>query len=67
MVEHETLFDKRVADPGRPVGQAVDMYRAIPQAELAVVPGADHFLIWSKGELLARLMLDFLLRYSTPS
>ena len=50
-----------------PVEQAVDMYRAIPQAELAIVPNADHFLVWSKGELLARLMLDFLLRYGTSS
>jgi pimeloyl-ACP methyl ester carboxylesterase len=49
-----------------PVEQAVEMYRAIPQAELAILPNADHFLVWSRGEMLAQLMLDFLLRYGPP-
>jgi pimeloyl-ACP methyl ester carboxylesterase len=39
---------------------AIDMYRAIPDAELAVVPGTSHGLLVEKPALCNRLILDFL-------
>jgi pimeloyl-ACP methyl ester carboxylesterase len=39
---------------------AVDMYRALPDAELAVVPGTSHGLLVEKPELCNRIILDFL-------
>jgi pimeloyl-ACP methyl ester carboxylesterase len=38
----------------------VEMYRALPQAELAVVPGTSHVLITEKPALVTQLVLDFL-------
>ncbi len=38
----------------------VALYRGIPDAELAVVPGTSHVLILEKPQLVARLVLDFL-------
>jgi pimeloyl-ACP methyl ester carboxylesterase len=39
---------------------AVAAYRAIPDAELAVVPGTSHGLLVEKPELTNRLIIDFL-------
>jgi pimeloyl-ACP methyl ester carboxylesterase len=39
---------------------AVAMYRALPDGELAVVPGTSHGLLHEKPELCNRLLLDFL-------
>ncbi len=39
---------------------AVEMYRAIPDSELCVVPGTSHGLLNEKRELCARLIADFL-------
>jgi pimeloyl-ACP methyl ester carboxylesterase len=36
------------------------LYRAIPDSELAVVPGTSHVLIMEKPELCNRIMIDFL-------
>jgi len=47
-----------------PVEQAVHMYRTIPKAELAIVPGAGHRI---KTELFDALALDFLIHQSPPS
>jgi pimeloyl-ACP methyl ester carboxylesterase len=44
--------------------QAVDMYQMIPQAELFVIPHADHFT--AKTETTMRIVDDFLLRHSPP-
>ena len=38
----------------------VEMYRSLPDAELAVVPGTSHVLILEKPGLVAQLVLDFL-------
>jgi len=38
----------------------IALYRAIPNSELAVVPGTSHFLLREKTELVNRLILDFL-------
>jgi pimeloyl-ACP methyl ester carboxylesterase len=45
-----------------PVEEAVEMYRLIPQAELAVVAGADHGLLFSRPEGFTQPVLEFLLR-----
>ncbi len=42
--------------------QVVDMYQMIPQAELFIIPGADHFT--AKTELTMRIVVDFLLRHN---
>jgi pimeloyl-ACP methyl ester carboxylesterase len=39
---------------------AVEMYDALPDAELAVVPGTSHFLTQEKPHLVNELLLDFL-------
>jgi pimeloyl-ACP methyl ester carboxylesterase len=39
---------------------AIDMYRAIPDGELAVVPGTSHGLLVEKPDLCNRLIVDFL-------
>jgi pimeloyl-ACP methyl ester carboxylesterase len=36
------------------------LYRAIPNAELAVVPGTSHTVLMEKAELMNRIVLDFL-------
>jgi pimeloyl-ACP methyl ester carboxylesterase len=38
----------------------IEMYRSLPQAELAVVPGTSHVLIMEKPALVTQLALDFL-------
>jgi len=42
------------------VEHAAAMLRAIPHAELAVIPGASHGLLFEKPDLANRLILDFL-------
>jgi pimeloyl-ACP methyl ester carboxylesterase len=39
---------------------AVDMFDALPNAELAVVPGTSHFLTQEKPHLVNALVVDFL-------
>jgi pimeloyl-ACP methyl ester carboxylesterase len=39
---------------------AVEMFRLIPDAELAVFPGADHFLLWQSPEKLLPTIAAFL-------
>ena len=38
----------------------IELYRSLPEAELAVVPGTSHVLIMEKPALVAQLALDFL-------
>jgi pimeloyl-ACP methyl ester carboxylesterase len=45
-----------------PVEEAVEMFRLIPQAELAIGPSINHSFPW-KVELFTQLILDFLLRH----
>jgi hypothetical protein len=42
------------------LGHAVEMYDALPDAELAIVPGTSHFLTQEKPELVNGIVLDFL-------
>ena len=46
---------------------AIAMYRAIPNAELAVIPGASHMAPLEKPELVNRLLLDFLRHDASPT
>lgn len=43
------------------------LYRGIPEAELAIVPGTSHTLIFEKPELCNRLILDFLTTDPRPT
>jgi pimeloyl-ACP methyl ester carboxylesterase len=45
-----------------PIEQAVDIYRSIPHAELAVIPGATHS--GTISDLTKPIILDFLMRHS---
>ena len=44
-----------------------ELYRAIPNAQLAVVPGASHLVVMEKPELLNRVVLDFLEHEPAPT
>ncbi len=44
----------------------IAMYRAMPRAELAVVPGASHLAPMEKPDLVNRIILDFLTLDPTP-
>jgi pimeloyl-ACP methyl ester carboxylesterase len=39
---------------------AVEMFRLIPNSQLAILPGADHFLIWQRPEQLLPTIAAFL-------
>jgi pimeloyl-ACP methyl ester carboxylesterase len=42
------------------LAHAVAMFDALPNAELAVVPGTSHFLTQEKPHLVNALVMDFL-------
>src|SRR4051794_14094457 len=46
---------------------AVDMFDALPNAELAVVPGTSHFLTQEKPHLVNAIVLDFLTNDPVPT
>ena len=46
---------------------AVAMYRAITDAELAVVPGTSHGLLWEKPALCNAIIVDFLATEPVPT
>lgn len=46
---------------------AVEMYDALPNAELAVVPGTSHFLNQEKPDLVNAIILDFLTNEPVPT
>lgn len=58
-----TLILQGDRDEGVDVEQAVEMYRGIPNAELAVLPNASHGQL---GELANHIVLDFLKRHTRP-
>ncbi|GAA5131375.1 alpha/beta fold hydrolase [Pseudonocardia adelaidensis] len=45
----------------------IEMYRSLPRAELAVVPGTSHLLPMEKPALVTRLALDFLTTDPAPT
>ena len=51
-----TLGDRDAVRPEH----AVEMYRLIPNAQLAVFPGGDHFLLWTNSEKVLAPVAAFL-------
>lgn len=51
-------------DPIVPVEEAVEMYRLIPKAELAIAPNADRGFPYTNPDTFTALSLGFLLRHS---
>jgi pimeloyl-ACP methyl ester carboxylesterase len=45
----------------------IELYRSLPEAELAVVPGTSHVLLMEKPTLVAQLALDFLTTDPVPT
>lgn len=54
-------------DPMVPVEEAVEMYRFIQGAELAIVPNSEHSLPKMRAEMFANIVLDFLLRHKAQT
>lgn len=50
-----------------PVEDALELYRLLPNAELAVLPNTDHSLSRTKVEQFANLAKDFLLRHAASA
>jgi pimeloyl-ACP methyl ester carboxylesterase len=50
-----------------PISHQVDFYRALPNGELAVVPGTSHFLLQEKPGLCNAIVLDFLTKDPVPT
>lgn len=48
------------------LAHTVDLYDALPHAELAVVPGTSHFLTKEKPHLVNALLVDFLTNEPVP-
>ena len=48
------------------VEHAATMAATLPDAQLAVVPGTDHGLLFQKPDLVSRLFLDFLADEQAP-
>lgn len=49
------------------LSHSLEMYDALPNAELAVVPGTSHFLPQEKPHLMNTLILDFLTNEPVPT
>ena len=49
------------------MAHVVDTYDALPNAELAVVPGTSHFLTQEKPALVNAIVLDFLTNEPVPT
>ena len=45
----------------------LDLYRAIPNSELAVVPGTSHFLLQEKPAACNAVIVDFLTNDPVPT
>ena len=45
----------------------LELYRAIPNSELSVVPGTSHFLLQEKPEACNAILLEFLTRDPVPT
>ena len=46
---------------------SIEMYRGLPDAELAVVPGTSHGLLHEKPELCNAIIVDFLTHDPVPT
>lgn len=50
-----------------PIERFADLYRAIPDAELSIVPGTSHFLLQEKPDACNAIILDFLTTDRVPN
>jgi pimeloyl-ACP methyl ester carboxylesterase len=65
-VKHRTLV--MVADDDiMKLEHALEFYRALPNGELAIVPGTSHFLLQEKPALCNAIILDFLTNDPVPN
>ena len=62
-----TLIIQGDRDEAVPLVDAVNIYKMIPNAELAIVPGADHLSIISQAPRFAEIILEFLNRHKNDS
>jgi pimeloyl-ACP methyl ester carboxylesterase len=46
--------------------RAVALYRLVPKSQLAVLPGSDHFLLWSNPQKALAILVPFLNDPATP-
>jgi pimeloyl-ACP methyl ester carboxylesterase len=46
---------------------AVEMYRSLPDPELAIIPGTSHGLLHEKPDLCNAIILDFLTTDPVPT
>ncbi|MHA2139949.1 MAG: alpha/beta fold hydrolase [Candidatus Thorarchaeota archaeon] len=58
-----TLVLQADRDEAISLEEAIKIYRAIPGAELAVVPGSDHTAMMTKPDAFCSAITEFLLRY----
>lgn len=58
-IKAQTLIMMGDRDGVRPE-HAVEMYRLIPNAQLAVFPGGDHFMLWSSPDKVLATLAPFL-------
>ncbi|NPD89675.1 MAG: alpha/beta hydrolase [Asgard group archaeon] len=45
------------------IDECVKMYKLIPNAELAIIPNANHDVYETKPDLFNNIVLEYLLRY----
>lgn len=45
----------------------IELYRSIPGAQLAIVPGASHMLVLEKPDVVSGLILHFLRNDPAPT
>jgi len=50
-----------------PVERFVELYRAIPNGELSIVPGTSHFLLREKPDACNAIIIEFLTRDPVPT
>jgi pimeloyl-ACP methyl ester carboxylesterase len=58
-IKAQTLIIVGDRDVVRPE-HAVEMYRLIPNAQLAILPGGDHFMLWSSPDKVLATLVPFL-------
>jgi len=59
--------DETTADGKVTLEHVVEMYRALADAELAVIPGTSHGLLVEKAALCNAIIMDFLTKDPVPT
>jgi pimeloyl-ACP methyl ester carboxylesterase len=50
-------------DEFAPLDDPIRIFQLIPNAELSIIPNADHMAILSQVDVFSKVMLDFLKRH----